>query len=487
MKNTKVLCVGAGPAGLTAAAELLAAGRQVAVLEKDAHYVGGISRTVQYKGFRFDIGGHRFFSKNQEVMRWWRERLPNDFLEVKRQSRILYRQKWFDYPLRPANALGNLGIATSVACVLSYLWRRLFPIRPERSFADWVSNRFGRKLFHIFFKTYTEKVWGMPCEEISADWASQRIKGLSLMSAIWNAFRGGPREGAVIKTLIDTFQYPRLGPGMMWEKTRDDIVQAGGAIHMGRNVEEIHHADGRVQLVRTRDANGLVEDWTADQFIVSMPLRETVLNLRPEASVEAVAAAQSLKYRDFITVALMVKGENLFTDNWIYIHDPEVKVGRVQNFNNWSREMVPQAGVTCLGLEYFCSVGDGMWEMTDEALIELAETEAARIGLVAPGTVFDACVVRMEKAYPVYDGEYQARVAVLRRELERFDNFQVIGRNGMHKYNNQDHSMMTGMLAARNLQMEQFDLWRVNTDAEYQESGAAPETGRMTPEPVKAN
>jgi protoporphyrinogen oxidase len=485
MKNIRVLCVGAGPAGLTASAELLASERQVTVLEKDAKYVGGISRTVQYKGFRFDIGGHRFFSKNAEIMQWWQNRLPQDFLTVKRRSRILYRQKWFDYPLRPANALVNLGLATSAVCVLSYLWRRLFAIRPERNFADWVTNRFGRKLFNIFFKTYTEKVWGMPCEEISADWASQRIKGLSLLRAIWDSFGAGPRQGAVIKTLIDTFQYPRLGPGMMWEKTRDDIVRAGGTVHMGRDVEEIHHKDGRVQSVRTRDVNGLLEEWIADQFIVSMPLRETILKLRPEASAEAVAAAGALRYRDFITVALIVEGENLFSDNWIYIHDPEVKVARVQNFNNWSREMVPQTGITCLSLEYFCSVGDGMWEMTDDILIELAKTEAVRIGLIPAGTVRDACVVRMEKAYPVYDSGYQARVAVLRRELDQLDNLQVIGRNGMHKYNNQDHSMMTGMLAARNLREEQFDLWRVNTDAEYQENGEVSETCRLTPKLVE--
>jgi len=481
----KIVIVGAGPAGLTAAAELLHPDHEIAVLEKDDCYVGGISRTARYKGFRFDLGGHRFFSKNDEVVRWWQERLPGDFLSVKRQSRILYGGKLYDYPLRPTNALRNLGVFTSAACVLSYLWGRLLPIRPEATFQDWITNRFGRKLFNIFFKTYTEKVWGMPCSKISADWASQRIKGLSLKDAIFHAFCGQKKNGTVIKTLIDQFQYPRLGPGMMWEKTRDDLVRGGAAIHMGRNVEEIHHEDGKVTFLRTRSANDKVEDWPAHQFIVSIPLRDLVLGLRPRLSETAEAAACGLHYRDFITVALMVEGDNLFSDNWIYIHDPEVQVGRIQNFNNWSPQMVSKAGVTCLGLEYFCNVGDALWNKPDAELVGLGTREAARIGLIKPGTVRDGCVVRMEKAYPVYDSNYQENVAIIRQALAAFDNLQVVGRNGMHKYNNQDHSMMTGLLAARNIQGSHFDLWRVNTDAEYHEEGGRQDAGRIVPSRVE--
>jgi protoporphyrinogen oxidase len=482
-KPGKVVVVGAGPAGLTAAAELVGTGHQITILEQDQEYVGGISRTVEYKGFRFDIGGHRFFSKNPEIVSWWQERLPSDFLRVKRQSRILYRKKFYDYPLRPANALGNLGIITSFVCVFSYLVSGMFPIRPEKSFEDWVSNRFGRKLFNIFFKTYTEKVWGMACSEISADWASQRIKGLSLKDAILHALRSQSKNGAVIKTLIDEFQYPRLGPGMMWEKTRDDLMQAGVDLKMGRKVSEIFCSDNKLTSVRTLDSNGEAEDWPGDDFIFSMPLRDTVLGLRPNLPETIRKAASNLKYRDFITVALIVKGENLFSDNWIYVHDPSVLVGRVQNFNNWSPAMVPVPGVTCLGLEYFCTEGDNLWEMPDANIIDLARREATEIGLIAADALIDACVVRMEKAYPVYDADYKVNVAKIRSSLSTFSNLQVVGRNGMHKYNNQDHSMMTALLAARNVKSPRWDPWRVNTDAEYHEAG--PETagtgGRLVP------
>lgn len=469
---------------MTAAAELVGRVAEVTILESDAQYVGGISRTVEYNGFRFDIGGHRFFSKNPEIVQWWLQRLPKDFITVKRKSRILYKKKFFDYPLRPVNALRNLGICTSLACVCSYLRSQLSPLRPEKTFEHWVSNRFGRRLFDIFFKTYTEKVWGMPCNEISADWASQRIKGLSMPSAIWNSLCKRPESTNVVKTLIDTFQYPRLGPGMMWEKTKNDVLSVGAAIHMGRKVKEILHHNGVVTSVRTETSDGAVENWSAQYFISSMPLQQVVLCMRPKLTLKVETAALDLKYRDFITVALIVKGENLFTDNWIYVHDPDVKVGRVQNFNNWSRAMVPYDGYTCLGLEYFCSIGDGIWEMENTALAELAKREAAQIGLISESNVIDGCVIRMERAYPVYDKEYQSNVSIIRQELAILKNFQVIGRNGMHKYNNQDHSMMTGILAAKNVLGENFDVWRVNTDAEYLEAGEIYETGRITPQRI---
>ena len=480
----RVLIVGAGPAGLTAAFDAVAAGWNVTVLEKDTTYVGGISRTVCQDGYRFDIGGHRFFSKSAEVTRWWKERLPDDFIQVRRMSRIYYRGKFFDYPLKPWNALSNLGLGTSIVCVMSYAWARLFPKKPERSLEDWVSNRFGRKLFTIFFKTYTEKVWGIPTSELSADWAAQRIKGLSLSRAVLNAFKGKPRdENAVIKTLIDTFSYPRLGPGQMWERTSAEIIGQGGRIVMGARATRIRHAGGRVVSIETKGKEGRLESFEAEQFIISMPLQETVMAFDPPLSDKAIAAARRLRYRDFITVALVVEGENPFPDNWIYIHEPGVKLGRIQNFKNWSEAMIGKEGTTCLGLEYFCFEGDGLWTSPDEALVELGKKELAEIGLLKGGKVLAGYVVRVEKAYPVYDPGYQENVTLIRDEIAPFKNLSVVGRNGMHKYNNQDHSMMTAMLAVKNLQGGAFNLWNVNTDAEYHEDGNPGEdtSGRLTP------
>jgi protoporphyrinogen oxidase len=472
----RLLIVGAGPAGLTAAFDAVTLGWHVTVLEKDADYVGGISRTVCHDGYRFDIGGHRFFSKSAEVTQWWKDRLPDDFIQVRRLSRIYYRGKFFDYPLKPWNALSNLGLFTSIGCVMSYFWARLFPRKPETSLEDWVTNRFGKRLFRIFFKTYTEKVWGIPTSELSADWAAQRIKGLSLSKAVINAFRGKPKpDQAVIKTLIDTFSYPRLGPGQMWERTAADVRRLGGAILMGTRATRILHREGKVvsiEVAETGRAPRLIE---SDQFILSMPLRESVLAFDPPLSLGAVEAAKKLRYRDFLTVSLVVEGDNPFPDNWIYIHEPNVKLGRIQNFKNWSEAMIGRPGTTCLGLEYFCFEGDGLWTMSDAALIELGKKELAQLGLIGAGRVVAGSVVRVEKAYPVYDPGYQDNVARIRDELAQFKNLHVVGRNGMHKYNNQDHSMMTAMLAVRNLEGENFNLWNVNTDAEYHEEG--PDTG----------
>ena len=485
----RVVIVGAGPAGLCAAAELSGAGFGVTVLERDPEYVGGIARTVRYKGWRFDIGGHRFFSKNEEVTRWWRERLPGEFISVPRLSRIFYRGKFFDYPLKAKNALLGLGFFTCVACVLSYIWRKMFPIKPEKSFRDWVTNRFGDRLFSIFFKTYTEKVWGMPCDQISADWAAQRIRGLSLTTAIWNALVPQKKKPgqALVKTLIDEFEYPRLGPGMMWERTAADIQKQGAALHMGEEVRRFEREGNRVRAVVTAGPGGRESRWEGDSFIVSMPLREHILAYDPPLDAEAVAAARRLQYRDFLTVALMVRGDNLFADNWIYIHDPGVKLGRIQNFNNWSREMVAEPNTTCLGLEYFCFEGDGLWTMSDADLIELGKRELEQLGLVRAADVFDGAVVRMEKAYPVYYPGYDNDVTTIRHAIEKLENVQVAGRNGLHKYNNQDHSMMTAFLAARNLKGEKWTVWDVNTDAEYHEGGesSASKAGRQVPAAVK--
>lgn len=474
-----VVIIGAGPAGLTAAYELVKHGYRPVVVERDPEYVGGLARTVQYQGFRFDIGGHRFFSKSQEIEELWEEICGEDFLRRPRRSRIFYRGTFFDYPLRPLNAFRGLGLVDTTACVLSYFRYRIRPVRPELSFEDWVVNRFGRRLFDIFFRTYTEKVWGIPCREISADWASQRIKGLSLKEAVLNALfpHRGRSGGAVIKTLIDSFRYPRLGPGMMWEFARDRVIAAGGRVKMGCPVTAVHHDGQRVVGVEGQLMDGRPEVFTGTHFVSSMPLRELLEKWRPAPPDEVLRAARGLGYRELLVVALIVRKPDVFPDNWIYVHSPSVKVGRIQNFRAWSEEMVPHPDFTCLGLEYFCSEGDALWTLSDGELISMAKRELETMGLVRAAEVEDGCVVRMQKAYPVYDGTYENHVRVIRTYLERFPNLQVVGRNGMHKYNNQDHSMMTALLAARNIMGGRFDVWKVNTDAEYLEETAETSDG----------
>lgn len=494
MKNNQTLpkrvaIIGAGPAGLTAAYTLLKKDKrmQVTVLEADKEYVGGISRTVKYKDFRFDIGGHRFFSKSKEVEDFWTEILPNDMLDRPRSSRIFYRGKFFSYPLKAFEALFKLGVLQSTLCMTSYAKARMMPVKDPKNFEDWVSNQFGKRLFSIFFKTYTEKVWGMNCKDISADWAAQRIKGLSLASAVKNALlpkRKPKTKGEVIKTLIDTFRYPRLGPGMMWEACADKVKEMGGSVVMGTKVTGCDwNVQEKVWTVKCVDADGSTSEVQAEHVISSAPMRELCLSLSPKMSNEAVTAASSLKYRDFLTVALIVKDKEQFSDNWIYIHDPKVKVGRIQNFKSWSPEMVPDADKSCYGLEYFCFKGDGLWSDSDENLINLAKEEIAKIGLAKEADVVDGCVVRQAKAYPIYDDEYAAHVLTLKTEMEaKFPTLHVMGRNGMHKYNNQDHAMMTAMLCAENILAEKrlYDVWQVNEDADYHEEGSRGEQSSVS-------
>lgn len=479
--DAEVFVIGAGPAGLTAAYCLAKETSSVIVIEKDPHYVGGISRTVRYKDFLFDIGGHRFFSKSKEVVDLWQEILPDDFIERPRQSRIYYGGKYYSYPLNAFEALRNLGIRKSAACMLSFAYAKVFPIAEPRSFHQWVRNQFGEKLFSIFFKTYTEKVWGMSCDEISADWAAQRIKGLDLGVAVLNALRRALKPktaarpgGPVVKTLIESFLYPRRGPGMMWETAARKIKERGGTILMGRDMRRLAFDPSRgVWTIEVSIAGGAYETYTARHVVSSAPLRELVQRISPAPI--SLLHARALRYRDFLTVALMVKKPDLFADNWIYIHDPSVQVGRVQNFRSWSPEMVPP-GMSCLGLEYFCFEGDGLWDSPDADLIALAKREIAKIGLITESDVVDACVVRQPKAYPVYDDSYRDNVATIRLDLETsYPTLHMVGRNGMHKYNNQDHAMMTAMLAARNILAgeRRYDLWNVNEDAEYHEAGVS--------------
>jgi protoporphyrinogen oxidase len=466
-----VVVCGAGPAGLTAAYVLAKQGWSVTVLEQD-DMVGGISRTARYKDFRFDIGGHRFFTKYRPVQALWEEILGEEFLEVPRLSRIHYDGKYFNYPLKPLNALSGLGLVNAVRIVWSYLRAHLDPHPVEETFEQWVVNRFGQRLYEIFFKTYTEKVWGIPCTEIRAEWAAQRIQGLSLARAILSS-TSLTRRPTEIKTLIDRFRYPRLGPGQMWESCRDRVRSLGGVVHMEHRVTGLDVQDGRVRAVHAETPDG-ERRFQADHVISTLPIRGLVRALRPAPPRDVLDAAAGLRYRDFLVVALVLDQKDLFPDNWIYIHTPGVKVGRVQNFNNWSEAMVPVPGKTCLGLEYFCFEGDGLWTTEDEELIALATRELETLGLAPGAKVEDGAVVRMPKAYPIYDADYRRHLDRIRDFLDPIANLHLVGRNGMHKYNNQDHSMLTALFAVENMQGANHDVWAVNTDFEYHEEQRVP-------------
>ena len=486
------MIIGAGPAGLTASYELMKHGVSTTVVEKDSRYVGGLARTVEHKGYRFDIGGHRFFSKNEEVEGLWTEILGPELLTRDRLSRIYYQGRYFAYPLKAANALWNLGPVETVRCMASYARARVQPVRDPRSFEDWVRNQFGWRLYSIFFKTYTEKVWGISTKELSADWAAQRIKSLDMWLVLKSALlpkRKPSNRGDLVTTLIDSFRYPRLGPGQMWERVAEIHQEKGRPVLLGRSVERIEHEGGLVRAVITKTESGAIEKHQATDFISSMPIRELISRLEPAAPERVRRAADSLSYRDFISVAVMIDRRHLFPDNWIYVHDPSVKVGRIQNFKNWSPDMVPDQSKTCLGLEYFCFEGDGLWSSTDEELIDRARKELAHLGMCRPEEVFDGVVVRQKKAYPVYDDAYEAKVNVIREYLRTsLPNLHLAGRNGMHKYNNQDHSMMTALLVARNIATGGgFDPWKVNADAVYHEEARVGDkdlSGRQVPERI---
>ena len=477
----KAIIIGAGPAGLTAAYELTKLGRDAVIYEQD-DIVGGLSRTVTHEGFRFDIGGHRFFTKVPLIQETWEEILGEDFLERPRLSRIYYDDHFFDYPLRPLNALRGLGVLNAVRVMASYFLAQLVPHPEEKNFEQWVTNRFGRRLFEIFFKTYTEKVWGVPCTEISADWASQRIKNLDLMQAVRNALLGGAKaHGEVITTLIDKFYYPRFGPGMMWEKCRDRLQERGVETHLETTVVGLRHEGGRIRTAVLKDRSGRQWEEEADSFISSMPLGHCLRALDPPLDDAARSAADRLRYRDFLTVVLVVDRENVFPDNWIYIHSSAVRVGRVQNFKNWSPYMVPDPSKTALGLEYFVHEGDDLWLADDDSLLSLGAEEMRTLGLLEPDEVVGGSVVRMKKAYPIYDSEYKETVDEIRGHLAAFENLQVIGRNGQHRYNNQDHSMLAGILAARNITGQNHDVWEVNVDQAYHEETTERQTPAKSP------
>mgnify|MGYP001445566146 FL=1 len=473
--NHKILIIGAGPAGLTAAWEAEKLGIKTLVLEGDKE-VGGISRTVERNGWRFDIGGHRFFTKVDEVYKIWDEILGrDDFLLRPRMSRIYYKQKFYDYPLKASNALFNLGIFEAIRCVLSYFYVRIRPPKNQDNFENWVAARFGWRLYNIFFKTYTEKVWGVDATKIGSDWASQRIKNLSLMKAILNAFQIN-KSGEIITTLIDKFKYPKYGPGMMWETAYKKLLDKGHEIKLNKRIVEISKEDDHY-LVTTKDG----EQFKADNILSSMPLAHLPKTIKPSPSKEVLNSGENLKFRDFLSVALVINEEDAFPDNWIYIHEPGVKVGRVQNYGSWSPFMVKE-GKTCLGLEYFVNIGDELWSMEDEKLIALATDELEKLSLIKKDSSLEGYVVRMPKAYPVYDLNYSKNIENIADWLSKeHKGIHPIGRNGMHRYNNQDHSMMTAIKSIRNiLKNENNDIWRINVEEDYHEETS---TNRLVPIP----
>ena len=477
-----VVVIGAGPAGLTAAYELGKRGATTTVLEAtDA--VGGISQTVERDGWRFDIGGHRFFTKVGLVEELWHEILTEgEFLLRPRMSRIYYDGKFFDYPLKASNALRNLGIIEAIRCVLSYAWARVRPPKDQSNFEGWVAARFGWRLYGIFFKTYTEKVWGVDADEIQADWAAQRIKNLSLGKAIVNALLP-KRNQKDIASLIEEFEYPRHGPGMMWEACTDKVRAMGSEVRMESKVVRIERDAAGATAVISDGPDGERRD-VASHVISSMPFSSLARVLDPPPPPEVLDAAGNLAYRDFLTVALVVPEEHGFPDNWIYVHEPGVRLGRIQNFRSWSPDMV-KPGMTCLGLEYFVFEGDDLWTAADDDLVALGTRELTSLGLVPEGVVEAGYVVRCPKAYPTYDAGYDDRVETIRKWLEsEVPNIHPIGRNGMHRYNNQDHSMYTAVLTVENLCGANHDIWAVNVEDEYHEEirpGSASGSGRDAP------
>jgi len=458
--------IGGGPAGLAAAHALALAGRRPVVLEAGP-LLGGLARTEVYRGYRFDIGGHRFYTRNERIRLYWDELMGGEFRRVNRLSHIYYRRRFFNYPLEPFNALRHLGLAESTRVVLSYLRAKIRPHADESTMDRWLSNRFGERLFRMFFATYTEKVWGLPCSAIQAEWASQRIRGLSLRTAVTNALFGS--NGA--KTLIRTFDYPPLGPGQMWDKIAGAITAAGGTVRTGRPVVGLRWSGGVVREVVARSDAG-TETIPAGPVISTMPLGQLPGLLDPPAPPEVLAAAGALSYRSFILVGLIVDRPTVLRDNWIYVHEPEVRVGRIQFFRNWSADLVPDPARGSVGMEYFCREGDPLWNSSDAELVALAGHELAQLNLLESRNIVDGVVYRQPHAYPVYDGRYRECRERVQRFLAGFGNLQSIGRNGTHQYNNMDHSMWMGLAAADRLLHQGEGEWREPAWSEDLDAGS---------------
>ena len=465
----KVVILGAGPAGLAAAYALAKRGEQAIVLEKSGT-VGGMCRTVERNGYYFDLGGHRFFTKFDEVQELWEEILGDNLLLRPRLSRIYYKGRFFDYPLKASNALRNLGLFESARCMASYGRAKLRTQDEEHSFEDWVSNRFGYRLFDIFFRSYTEKVWGIPTSEIGADWAAQRIKNMELSTAVIGALRRPIEKvvgrGSTVASLIEEFHYPRTGPGLMYDKMRDKVLEMGGDIRMFHEVVGIDHEGDTVTGVQVKTEEGLIT-FEADHVLSSIPLTLLVRGMAPPQPI--IEATQQLQYRNLLTVNLIVDAPKLFPDNWIYVHEPALHLGRIQNYKNWSPDMVPDQSKTSLGLEYFCSDHETLWNMSDDELVALGKKEIAATGLTKGATVIDGSVVRVPRAYPVYARGYEQHLDQIIDYVRGFKNLQPMGRYGMFKYNNSDHSILTALLSVENIAGGKHNVWAVNTETEYHE------------------
>jgi protoporphyrinogen oxidase len=484
-----VVVLGGGPAGLTAGYLLAKQGKAVVVLES-TDMVGGIARTEVRDGYRFDLGGHRFFTKVKEVDDLWHEIMKEEFLKRPRQSRIYWNKKFLEYPLQGMDVIKKLGPVELFRVGVSYLWAAIKPKGREETVEQWVSNRFGKRLYNLFFKTYTEKVWGVPCSELRAEWAAQRIKGLSFFSAAKSAFFGN--KGNKIKSLISEFNYPRYGPGQMWEQMTKDIQDKGGEVRLNAPVTRLRVDPGSGRVVEVV-AGG--ETLTPSYVISSLPLRTTVAITEPDAPGEVRDAARGLRYREFVTVLLVIEGEDLFPDNWIYIHEPGVQVGRIQNFKSWSPWMVPNERDASIGMEYFCFEGDELWSKPDDDLVAFATREIQQLGLAKADKVKFGFVARVHKAYPIYDAEYGERLETIKGWLGTVPNLVQVGRNGLHRYNNSDHSMLTAMRAVDNILLgAHHDIWAVNAESVYHEEHVeeeqpylnAPETKAMA-EPLASS
>ena len=464
-----VIILGAGPAGLAAAFALAKQGQKPIVLER-SHAVGGMCRTIEHNGYLFDIGGHRFFTKFDEVQDLWEEILGDQLLLRPRLSRIFYNGKFFDYPLKATNALKNLGLIESTRCMASYARARLRGRGEEDSFEEWVSNRFGNRLFDIFFRSYTEKVWGIPTDEIGAEWAAQRIKNMELSTAVLDALRRpldrfiGSRSD--VTSLIEEFHYPRTGPGLMYDTMAKKLIELGGEIRFGHTVTGLIHDGKTVSGVKV-ECDGETHEMAADHVLSSIPLTLLVRGMSPPEKVQQ--ATEQLRYRNLLTVNLIADAPNLFPDNWIYVHEPKIQLGRIQNYKNWSPHMVPDASKTSLGLEYFCSDDEPLWSMSDEELLALGRREMESIKLLNGAPIIDGCVVRVPKAYPVYNRGYEAHLDVIKEYLSGFSNLAPMGRYGMFKYNNSDHSILTALLSVENITGARHNVWAVNTETEYHE------------------
>ncbi len=535
VKKKKIaVIIGAGPAGLTAAYEFLTRTDVTPVVLEKSTFMGGISRTVNYKGNRIDIGGHRFFSKSDRVMDWWLQHLPLErrgaaqeaiayhnssrriptqpetrpsspeqvMLLRKRKSRIYYLRRFFEYPIQlSVQTLANLGVGRSLRIMVSYLRSALFPPKTVQTLEQFFIKRFGRELYLTFFKSYTEKVWGVPCDQISAEWGEQRIKGLSIRKAIAHFARqllpkksSGVGQKDTETSLIEQFLYPKYGPGQMWETVAEKVTAMGGEIITGFDVRHIHCANGQIASVGGVDRSGEWREFPGDFFFSTMPVKELIGALDAEVPQNVREVSEGLLYRDFITVGLLLKKlkitnaepyKKLIEDNWIYIQEPDVLVGRLQIFNNWSPSMVARPGNVWIGAEYFCYESDDLWKKPDAEMAELACQELQKIGIIDAADVLDSTVLRMPKTYPAYFGTY-SRFAEVRTYLDSFANLFLVGRNGMHKYNNQDHSMLTAMTAVDNILAGNLDketIWQVNTEMEYHEAKAEEKPAPVVPPP----